>query len=124
AEIAMTRTLVLAMLAIAFVLAAPALLCAQQRSAKGGHANHETVAAGRAQAHDHEDAQSTAAKPDIDVLIATMNAATGTARVDAIAAVLTALVQKQKDCEAKMAAMKPGMGAHPNASDSSAPAPG
>jgi hypothetical protein len=114
----MMRSPLVAAIAIVLLSGTSARLYAQQPSADAGHAEHQTSPA---PAHDHD--QPPAAKPDIDALILNMQSATGAARTDAMAEVLTALVQQHKDCEAKMAGMKPGMGSHPKASASPSPAP-
>jgi len=98
------------MIIAAALLISPAGLYAQQPAEHADHAPQASVVAST-QGHDHKIAES-AGKPDIDALVAKMNAATGTAKVDAVAEVLTALVQKQKDCEAKMAGMMSGMSDH------------
>jgi len=107
----MTRTVLIMTIGIAALLMTPARLYAQQASEHPGSAPQASATASP-QAHDHGVAQSPAAKPDIAALIAKMNAANGSAKIDAMAEVLTALVEKQKDCEAKMAGMMSGMSDH------------
>ena len=102
----MTRTIIMSIGVVA-LLSAPARLYAQGPSAHAGAGPHAAQAVGQARGHDTT--QGPAAKPDLDALVTKMNAATGAAKVDAMAEVLTALVQKQKDCEAKMAGMMSGM---------------
>ena len=106
----MTRIVFIMTIGVATLLVAPVRLYAQQLPEHAGSAPQAAVAS--AQAHDHSVAQSPAAKPDIDALVAKMNAATGAAKIDAMAEVLTAMVQKQKDCETKMAGMMSGMAGH------------
>jgi hypothetical protein len=106
----MTRTILVTTIAITAFLASPARVYAQTPSEHAGHAAQQPVAAGSTQALEPGRAQSPASKPDIDALVLKMNAATGAAKVDAVAEVLTALVQKQKDCAAKMAGMMSKMG--------------
>lgn len=107
---------------VAALVVAPVGLYAQQSADHAGRAPQASAVAST-QAHDHTVADP-AAKPDIDALVATMNAATGTAKMEAVAEVLTALVQKQKDCESKMAGMMSGMSDHSaKAADSPSKAP-
>jgi len=116
----MTRIVLIMTIGVATFLVAPVRLYAQQPPEHAGPAPQAAVAS----AHDHAVAPSPAAKPDIDALVAKMNAATGTAKIDAMAEVLTALVQKQKDCETKMAGMMSGMAGHSGkAADSPSSAP-
>ena len=102
---------------VAALMVAPVGLYAQQPAEHAGHVPQASAVAS-AQAHDHKVAEPVGkpdlpvGKPDLDALVAKMNAATGTAKIDAVAEVLTALVQKQKDCETKMAGMMSGMKDH------------
>lgn len=103
----MTRTGI--MIIAAALMVPPVGLYAQQPA---GHANHAPQGSAVASTQGHHKIAESAEKPDIDALVAKMNAATGTAKIDAAAEVLTALVQKQKDCESKMAGMMSGMSDH------------
>ena len=109
----MTRIVLIMTIGVAALLLTPARLDAQQPSERAAAYAPQSSAAIPTQGHDHRVVQSPAAKPDIDALVAKMNAANGSAKIDAMAEVLTALVQNQKDCEAKMAGMMSGMGGHP-----------
>jgi hypothetical protein len=115
-EFTMTRTILFGAFAIAALLTAPTRLDAQHSTEQAGLPS----AVASAQAHQHDGAPSLPAKPDIETLVIQMNAATGAAKIDAVAAVLTALVQKQKDCETKMAGMTSRMGGHANAAEGQA----
>src|SRR6476620_12754183 len=106
--VAMTRTGL--MMIAAALMVAPVGLYAQQPEEHAGHAPQASAVAST-QGHDHKVAEP-AGKPDLDALVAKMNAATGTAKIDAVAEVLSALVQKQKDCESKLAGMMSGMSDH------------
>ena len=100
----------------ALLVGAPASLYAQQPASPADHAGHhpETVAASAqaapAAGHDHQVAGKPESGPKLDELVLKMNAATGAARVDAMAELLTALVQKHQDCEPMMADMMKKMG--------------
>ena len=76
------------------------------------HQDHAPAATGApAQGHDmmamHKKmmAEMSSADASLDALVTRMNAATGTARVDALAEVVTALVQQHKAMHAHMAQM-------------------
>jgi len=111
-EFAMIRTILVTTFAVAALLAAPSQLYAQRSSEHAGQPAHKAAAATSVEAH-HDGAQAPTSKADIDALVAKMNAATGAAKIDAVAEVLTALVQEKKDCEAKMAGMMTRMGSEP-----------
>src|SRR6476661_9645499 len=84
---------------------APASLYAQQPGAPADHGGHhpDTVAASSqvapAAGHEHQVAGKPESGAKLDELLLKMTAATGAAKVDAMAELLTAVVQKHQDCE-------------------------
>jgi hypothetical protein len=88
------------------LLAASVNVYAQQSAAPAGHAAHQPTPADPAPtaADQRNDAtRSGTPRATLDELVQKMNAATGTAKTDAIAELLTAIVNDRESCAAKMA---------------------
>ncbi len=85
---------------IAATLPASALLAQEEHGdmMKGDHAQ-------MAEMHQKMEAEMKAQNAEIDSLVAAMNSATGEKKVDAIAAVVSKLVEQRKAMQEKMAAM-------------------
>ena len=85
---------------IAATLPASALLAQEEHGGmmKGDHAQ-------MAEMHQKMDAEMKTQNAELDKLVAAMNSATGEKKVDAIAAVVSKLVEQRKAMQEKMAAM-------------------
>ena len=91
------------------MLAVSVNVYAQQPAVPADHAAHHPIPADAAPAaaDQHDTARDTLApRATLDVLVKKMHAATGAAKTDAIAELLTAIVNDHQSCAAKMADQK------------------
>ncbi len=102
---------------IAATLPVSALLAQEEHGMmKGDHAK-------MAEMHQKMEAEMKAQNAEVDKLVAAMNSATGEKKVDAIAAVVSKLVEQRKAMGEKMAEMHKNMQSMIKAKTESSPSP-